>query len=157
MTRFRPLFALVSGLIFNPAIVYVGGFLAAITIPKAYFDLFSRSHLWLALTIEEAIIFALPCFLLTLGWTWLTLRTLTPTRWVCLAYATGVALGWGGLMLDGAIDISKSDYAASMSTLQLAKWMLIPAVYGVLNTLSLPMGVLVGGALSRRRLHTAAT
>ncbi len=157
MTRFRPLFALVSGLILCFVMVYVGGYLAAIAIPKAYFDLFTRSHLLLALTIEEAIVFALPCFLLALGWTLLTLRTLTPTRWVCLSYAAGIVIGWGGMQLDFALEFSKSEYATSMSTFQLARWLLLPAAYSVLNTLSLPMGVLVGSLASRRRLRTVAT
>ncbi|MDP9107450.1 MAG: hypothetical protein M3N23_00080, partial [Pseudomonadota bacterium] len=77
MTRFRTPLAFFSGLALYAIMIVVCGYLAAVVIPKAYFDLFSRAHLGLALNLQNAAVITLPCFLLALAWSWLTLRLLT--------------------------------------------------------------------------------
>ena len=42
------------------AVVYVGGMLAAVTIPRAYFNLFGQQNLSVALALTGIVMWALP-------------------------------------------------------------------------------------------------
>src|SRR6266478_450093 len=66
MTCVRRVTALASGFVLYMVVVYLVGFLAAIAIPKAYFEFFGRQHATLALTLLDAATLALPSFMRSL-------------------------------------------------------------------------------------------
>ena len=57
--------AVISGVILCNLIIYVTGYLAAITIPKEYFLWFGKAHITMSLIILDAIIIALPRLITT--------------------------------------------------------------------------------------------
>ena len=91
--------AFVGGVaLYQAVVVYFGGFLAAIAIPKAYFEWFGRPHLEVALGLVALATFAVPVALLVAGGTLALhklLRKLSPRTFmlaitagalVCFAY-----------------------------------------------------------------------
>jgi hypothetical protein len=70
MLPIRILVAFIAGaLLYQTAVVFAGGVLAAIAIPKAYFAWFGPRYIELALAIVQIVGFALPVALLVAGGT----------------------------------------------------------------------------------------
>lgn len=67
-TTLRPFIAAAAGALLHQAVlVDVGGRLAAIAVPAAYFETFGRSNLAAALALLHLLSFALPIFILLTG------------------------------------------------------------------------------------------
>ena len=73
MTTFQRIAAFVSGFILCIVVVFIGGYLAALPIPRAYFEWFGQNKV-LALSVAEAVVFALPVFLLAFTWSYFTIQ-----------------------------------------------------------------------------------
>jgi hypothetical protein len=89
MSYVNRIVALVSGILLMPVCGYVSGFVNQILISTNYTEYFGKGDLALALMPY----LSLPCFILSLAWSWMTLR------W--LARPPRVAVRWllGGLIL----------------------------------------------------------
>lgn len=147
MKRSTAVTMFLSGVLLYSAAVYIGGYLAAIAIPQAYFDSLGI-YKTLALIIEEALFYALPIFLLAAAWGYVTIRPLKigyrkATLW-CLA---GVVAGWLGWMAHALILFATDPEPNNFSLEKLTLLMIIPPVWGVLNIAAAPSGVAFGGWL----------
>ena len=141
--------AFVSGLALYNAIILVGGFLAAVAVPQAYFAWFGQNKA-LALVLEEAIVFALPVFLLALFWSHLTVRAFRgawrqATKW-CFG---GLAFAWLAWLVYGLAQLAANPVSNQFQLPTLLLSLLVPPLWGILNVLAAPCGVLLGGALAR--------
>ena len=141
--------AFVSGFALYNAVVLVGGFLAAVAIPQAYFAWFGQNKV-LALVLEEAVVFALPVFLLALVWSHLTVRAFRgawrqSTKW-CFG---GLAFAWLAWLVYGLVQLAENPVPNQFPFGTLLVSLLVPPLWGVLNVLAAPCGVLLGGALAR--------
>src|SRR5277367_1264928 len=102
------LICFVSGLALYNVVVYVGGVLSAIQIPRQYFTWFGE-HKILALFLEEAAVFALPVFLLCLLWSYVTVRgkgraSRQATHWTL----GGLLLAWLGWFAYTAVSLASN-------------------------------------------------
>ena len=97
MRAARILLAFLAGvLLYQTAVVLVGGVLAAIAVPKAYFDWFGRSNLELALALLQLVGFAIPIAVLVAGGTLSIQRTLnTRPSAVLVAVLAGLIACFG--------------------------------------------------------------
>jgi hypothetical protein len=138
MNKVRAAVALLSGLALYNGFVHFGGFLAAISVPKAYFELFGRQQV-LALFVLDAFTFALPCFALSAVWSWITLRTLAPARSAAKWCLGGIVLGWLYWEMQFILMALPLPDRLPLSSLILGS--LIPPVWAVLHTLAVPLGL----------------
>ncbi len=150
MKRSTALTMFLSGVLLYSAAVYIGGYLAAIAIPHAYFELFGANKT-LALVVEEAVVYALPIFLLAAAWGYASIRPLKgshrkATLW-CLA---GVVAGWLGWIVHSLAHFTNNPQPNQFSLGTLALLLIIPPVWGVLNVAAAPSGVVFGGWLAGR-------
>jgi hypothetical protein len=92
MPTVRLLLAFVAGALFYQAfVVQFGGVLAAIAVPKAYFDGFGRAHRQVALALVELVTMGLPKALLVAGGTLAAMRLLeAPVRPLLVALFVGL-------------------------------------------------------------------
>jgi hypothetical protein len=149
MKNVRRIAALVSGFALYNVLVFVGGFLAALQIPRAYFAWFGP-HKVLALVLEEAVTFGLPVFLLALAWSYLTIRQFRgawwPSTWWCFG---GLALAWFAWLIYSLSYLMINPVPSQFPFGTLLLSFLIPPVWGILNTIAAPCGVMLGGRLAR--------
>jgi hypothetical protein len=107
----------------------------------------------LELLLGEALLFALPLFLLALAWSYVTVRPRRrgrpPTTAWCLA---GMALAWLGWLLYGAAHAAVDELAVQHSVAELLLSPATPPLWGLLNGLAVLLGVLIAGMLVRRQL-----
>jgi hypothetical protein len=149
MKNVQRIVAFVSGLALYNALVFVGGFLAALPIPRAYFAWFGQ-HTVLALLLEEAIVFALPVFFLALAWSYLTIRPFRSAWWPATKWCFGgFAFAWFAWLAYGLASLVANPVPNQFPFGTLLLSFLIPPVWGILNTLAAPCGVLLGGSLAR--------
>ena len=138
----RPAGAFASGVLFNQVLEVFLGVLAAVTIPKGYWAWFG-AHKVVALFIEEAVVYALPAFLLAFFWGRLTVRLIGLSHRGALWCMAGLVVAWG-----------VSDFQAmQLSELPLPKLLivvLVPPVWGILPMLAPPLGLLMAGGFGRR-------
>ncbi|MCV2357337.1 hypothetical protein LNV09_24620 [Paucibacter sp. B2R-40] len=81
-----------GALLYQVAVVYVGGTLAAVAIPKSYFDWFGRSNIEVGLALLQLATFALPIAILVAGGVLAAHRVLAgSTRSVLMALLAGLA------------------------------------------------------------------
>jgi hypothetical protein len=155
MKAFLLLGAFVSGLALVIAAAYLGGYLAAIAIPKAYFAFFGSAHKRWALAIMDALAMALPFFLLSLAWCWLTLRragaSLKVAAWCCLA---GIVAGLTYTQVQSAITLRALEGAPNSASFLGYLWRVFPPL-AVLDLLAFPVGFLAAVALLHRHLRTS--
>lgn len=148
--------AFISGLALVIAAAYFGGFLAAIAIPKAYFTFFGREHRSWALAIMDAVTMALPFFLLSLAWCWLTLRragsSLNMAAVCCLA---GILAGLIYTEVDLALTLHELDAAANSTSFLVYLWRAFPPPWAILDLVAFPAGFVVAVAIMRRSTPTA--
>jgi hypothetical protein len=123
-------------------VLYLVGFLAAIAIPKAYFELFGRQHVTLALTLLDAATLALPSFMLSLAWFWVTLRWITrPPRiavWWC---AGGIAIAWLYWQVDFVLWYQSHRTEDMLSLATMLFNTLVSPVWGIATVLAVPAGL----------------
>jgi hypothetical protein len=141
--------AFVSGFALYNTVVLVGGFLAAVAIPQAYFAWFGQNKV-LALVLAEAVVFALPVFLLALVWSHLTVRGYRgawrqATKW-CFG---GLAFAWLAWLVYGLAQLAANPVPNQFPLGTLLLSLLVPPLWSVLNVLAAPCGVLLGGVLAR--------
>jgi hypothetical protein len=138
----------VSGfMLYNVVVVYVGGFLAAVAIPRAYFEWFGQNKT-LALVLEEAAVYALPVFVMCTAWSYVTARAFRrasgrAAKWMLYGFAAAW-VSWLAVIAPSLLPTPPSAWsiAAAMSAL------IIPPVWGVLNLVAGPLGVAVAGVLA---------
>ena len=141
--------AFVSGVVLHISFLIVAGLLAAVQIPRSYFEWFG-DHRIIGLALEEAVVVAVPVFLFALVWSFLTVRSLKevgrrPTSW-CF---TGFAVAWLVSIVHTLAHMSSNPVPNQypLSTLLLS--FLVPPVWAVLNSIAAPVGILAGGSLAR--------
>jgi len=149
--RFYRVSAFISGLALVLACVYVGDYLAALAVPKAYFAFFGREHQRLALATLSCITVAVPFFLVSLAWCWLMLRgrgaAIRSAAWCCVAgMAAGLiyVLVWSGLTLRAAEALAAPPSLFAYLLRVTPPWWALPQM------LALPGGLAVAAMLSRR-------
>ena len=144
MSYVRKVAALASGFVLYMVVVYLVGFLAAIAIPKAYFQFFGRQHATLALTLLDAATLALPSFMLSLAWFWVTLRWIArPPRVAVFWCLGGIALAWLYWQIDFVLWY-QSHRTQDMSALATMLFnTLAPPVWGIPNVLAVPAGLVI--------------
>lgn len=138
----RPAGAFASGVLFNHVLEVFIGVLAAVTIPKGYWAWFG-AHKVVALVIEEAVVLALPAFLLAFFWGRLTVRLSGLSRRGAFWCVAGLVVAWG----------VSAFQAMQLSELPLPKLLmvfLVPPVWGILSMLAPPLGLLMAGGIVRR-------
>jgi len=81
-----------GALLYQVAVVYVGGILAAVVIPRSYFNWFGRANIDVGLALLQLASFALPIAVLVAGGVLAAHRVLTgSTKSVLVALLTGLA------------------------------------------------------------------
>jgi hypothetical protein len=141
--------AFVSGVVLYNLVILVGGFLAAVAVPQAYFAWFGQNKV-LALATEEAVVYALPVFVLATLWSHITVRVFPgawrqATRW-CFA---GLAFAWLAWLAYSLAQFVTNPVPNQFPVGTLLLSLLVPPLWGVLNVLAAPCGVLLGGVLAR--------
>ena len=162
MTYLRRVTALASGFVLYMVVVYLVGFLAAIAIPKAYFEFFGRQHAALALTLLDAATLALPSFMLSLAWFWVTLRWIArPPRvavWWCVG---GIAIAWLYYQVDFVLwyQSHRTEDMFPLATMLFNT--VVPPVWGIATVLAVPAGLATAAWMAStsvrvtdRHLHT---
>jgi hypothetical protein len=142
--------AFCSGLALYSAAVMVGGSLAELAwrsgLPARLGQPESLQQLF-----GEALLVALPIFLMALAWSYVTVRPYKrgrrpPTAW-CLG---GLAMAWLGWLFYGAA------YAAAEGLHGPDSWLGVllspqsPPLWGLLNAVAVLLGILLAGVLARR-------
>jgi hypothetical protein len=131
--------AFISGLVLYNVFVFIGGVLEAIVIPKAYFTFFGAQHKALSLFILEAVTFAMPCFILSTIWSWLTLHWLPPVRACAKWYLIGIVGGWLYWQLQFmVVALEVPDHPSIPALLAMS---VITPVWAILNALAVPLGL----------------
>jgi hypothetical protein len=134
--------ALVSGIALVIVAMYVGGFLAAVAIPRSYFDAFGSGHRKLALAVLDSFTMALPFFLLSFAWCWFTLRaaitTLTVAAWCCIA---GIVIGLAGTEVQAAMTLRTLEATPNPSSFFSYLWRVLPPIQVLLDLLAFPAGL----------------
>ena len=139
--------AFLSGtLLYYAAVVYVGGTLAAVAIPRSYFEFFGRQNLSFALALLSLVTWALPvAILVTAGY--LVGERLLPGSRRAVSYSITL-----GMLACAAYWLSQSE--VWLASLSLFPWWSAP------NTIAPWVGAAVGIWLIRRskvgRLHAGA-
>jgi hypothetical protein len=151
-----------SGLALVVAGAYFSGYLAALAVPKAYFAFFGREHRTLAWVFVDFAYVALPFFLLSLAWCWLTLRpaasSIKEAAWFCFG---GIVLGFAYEEWLSAIALRAAEDLPNPSSFFTYLWRVVPAWRALPNVLAFPVGLLAAFALVRRsnitrQAHTPA-
>jgi hypothetical protein len=156
MTYVRRVAALASGFVIYMVVVYLVGFLAAIAIPKAYFEFFGRQHATLALTLLDAATLALPSFMLSLAWFWVTLRWIArPPRvavWWCLG---GIAIAWLYWQVDFVLwyQSHRTEDMFPLATMLFNT--LIPPIWGISTVLAVPAGLVIATWMASTSVQVA--
>jgi hypothetical protein len=144
----------VSGVALALAAGYFSGYLAALVVPKAYFAFFGREHRTLAWIIVNLVYVALPFFLLSLGWCWLTLRAATSSikeaAWFCFG---GIVLGLVYEEWMSAIALRAAEGLPNSSSFSSYLWRVLPNWRDLPNFLAFPAGLVAAFALVRRPLR----
>jgi hypothetical protein len=151
MKNLRYLGAFVSGVALVIAAAYVGGFLAAIAIPKAYFVFFGNEHKAWALAIMDAPTMALPFFLFSLAWCWVTLRHVrsspTVAAWCCLS---GIVVALYCTEIQSALTLRALEATPNPAFFLSYLWRVVPPLWAILDLVAFPAGLIAAVALLRR-------
>ena len=145
--------AFLSGFLLFAALTYVSGYLAAVVIPRSYFEYFGRQHLTLALVIEEAIVIALPLFLLSVAWAYLSLRPMRVQRskamLSCLAGLLVAQAAFDIYLLRAFIEMPVPDGGQKVPVLTFVFETIFPwsQPWAYLNVLAAPAGIVVASLL----------
>ena len=144
--------AFVSGAVLYGVVIVASRFASGSALPV---DLASRLGApgSLGFAVGEAAVVAVVVFALALGWTYFTLRLYDKGRrvftWWCLA---GLVCGFLGAFLLGVIDLAGRVSAPSNSILASLLSPTEPPLFGLLNLLVAPLGVVLAGRLVRREV-----
>lgn len=153
MPRMRLLLIALAGvLLYGLAVVYLSGWLAAITVPAAYFARFGREHRELALALLNLLTWALPVLMaVMLGAAGvLRMSRVLPRRQALLALGLGMLLGWLGWQMVAAFSLTTHpDAPLSLGqALLLTSW---PAWWSAPNALAPWLGLALAAVWALRR------
>ena len=146
--------AVLAGIAIYQAVVFLGGFLAAIAVPRAYFDWFGRPRLELALALVDLATFAIPIVALTTGFTLFSHSLLKAPS--ARAFMPFVALGalatyayWAAkfVLVTPELSAGAEAFPASVRLTQL----LMPTWWSLPNSLAPWLGFAIAGLLISRR------
>jgi hypothetical protein len=150
MRHSRHLGAFVSGLALYSAAVLLSGLLAGHHLLGPYLSRLGGDESW-ARVFGEAAVYAVPVFVLALGWAYVTLRPYRrgrrPTTGWCLS---GFGLAWLGWLFYGVLLAAEGGQAGMLPISEMLLSPLVPPLWGLLNALVVLCGVLIAGALARR-------
>ncbi len=119
-----------SGVVLYRVVIHVGGYLAAIAVPTGYFAWFGANKT-LALTLQHALTFALPIFVLAVTWSFLSIRPVrTRHRRATLCCLAGVVAGWFGWAIAGLVQFAAHPSAQPLPWTTLAVAILVPPIWG---------------------------
>ena len=159
----RIFLAFVAGIWLYQVAVVVGGFLASIAIPKAYFAWFGRSHVELALAVFDTATFAVPIALLLAGGTLAAYRLLgpLPLKAFMLALCLGAISCFAFWVALSVLFVPDLPYGVQpYPPTVLLKQLLMPPWWAVPNMLAPWLGLafagwlLSAGSAARRRVGT---
>jgi hypothetical protein len=143
--------AFISGIALVTVAMYLGGFLAAITIPRSYFDAFGGGHRKLALAVLDGFAVALPFFLLSFAWCWLTLRaavtTLKVAAWCCVA---GIGIGLAVTEVQSALTLRTLEAMPNPSSFFSSLWRVLPPMRALPDLLAFPAGLIAAVWFAQR-------
>ena len=150
MKHFGRMVAFVSGVALY-CIVVLGSALAANSaVPRAYAALVAAPGT-VALAFAEAVVIAVMVFVLGLAWTYAMLLLYRNGRREATAWCVGgLALAWVGWVMYGAMTSGGRDVPDDVPVASLLLSSVTPPLWGILNAIAAPAGVLLGGALVRR-------
>ncbi|QPF76287.1 hypothetical protein G8A07_27385 [Roseateles sp. DAIF2] len=154
MMHSRRIGAFFSGAALYSAAMLLSGHMAELLGPRDFLYLFG-SHGSLGRLFGEALTYALPVFLLALGWSYVTVRPYRrgrrPTTAWCLG---GMALAWIGWLFYGVVVAAEGpQYSVPLAALLLSS--LVPPLWGLLNSFAALAGVVTAGSLAKRVVITA--
>jgi hypothetical protein len=155
MRTARSLIAVLLGVvIYNIAVVYAGGFFAALGIPKSYFAFFGREWRGLALMLMFVGAWALPVMALVVASTFVSLRLLRhdfQTLASCLVI--GMLMAFLYWQLSGAFYVSPDASSTTPSPWSVFFSTLVPAWWSLPNALAPWIGVALGIFVAKRAAH----
>lgn len=141
----------VSGLTLYSAAMLLAGALAGRGLPSELLSSLGEPES-LSQLLGEALIYALPMFLLALGWSYVTVRPTRrgrrPTTGWCVA---GLALAWLVWVFYGAFDAAAGGGSSEASLAVKLLSPLEPPLWGGLTGPAVLLGVLVAGSLINKR------
>lgn len=151
MRQSRRLSAFISGLALYSVAMLISGPLSELHLPGPLLRLFGAQGSQGQL-LGLAALYAVPAFMLALGWAYLALRPQRPgrrpkTAW-CLA---GLALAWLGWLFYGMVCVATEAWPGQPSVAEVLLSSGIPPLWGALNSLAVLAGVLIAGQLVRRQ------
>jgi hypothetical protein len=143
--------AFISGIALVTVAVYLGGFLAAIAIPRSYFNAFGSEHKKLALAILEVVAMALPYFVLSFIWCWLTLRgAVTRLKVVALCCVTGIVIGLAYTEVQSAMMLRTLESLPNPPSFLSYLWRVLAPVWALPNLFAFPAGLVAAVWFVRR-------
>jgi hypothetical protein len=150
--------AFISGIALVTAAVYLGGFLAAFAVPKTYFDVFGSEHRKLAFAVLDGFTMALPFFLLSCAWCWLTLRAavaaVTVATWCCVV---GIMIGLASIEVQSAETLRTLE-ATNSSLFFPYLWRVLQSGSALPDLLAFPAGLVAAASLvPRDRINRKGT
>ena len=134
----KALFALaglISGVLLYSLIIYVTGFLAAITFPHGYVSWFGKQHVILALALFDLFVISFPKFFIASVWSVGTLLVFRKHYWLISVFC------FLGCVLTQAYWDYRSDFAFNYLVLITGEPWAIP------NLISVPCGIFGAGFL----------
>ena len=124
------------------------GVLAATPVPKAYFEFFG-THKIIALVLEEAVLIALPGWLLSVGWGLGATRLVRGSPLRVAGWATaGLSVAWLAMLLRTWADWESNAPPDAYPVVQLLWSSLVPPVWGIPTLVSAPSGLLAAGSIA---------
>ena len=145
--------AFASGVLLYCAVIGASATLSEFGLPQAI-QTWLGGRTSVTAVVTEALLIALLMLLLTLCWTYLTIRPAgalrrgqRPTTPWCLG---GIACGWLGWMLFGAMHFALNANAYSQPLLNLLLSSTAPPLWGCLNIVGVAAGAMLAGALASR-------
>jgi hypothetical protein len=150
MLHTRRIGAFFSGLALYCAAMLMSRLLAELLGPNDLFYVFggrdSASRI-----MGESLVYALPVFVLALGWSYLTVRPQRrgrrPTTGACI---WGMGVAWLGWLFYGVFAAAQMPHYSSLSLTAMLLSSLVPPLWGLLNMVAALAGVVTAGSLARR-------
>lgn len=150
MLHSRRIGAFFSGLALYSAAMLMSGLMAELFGPSDFFYLFGSQDS-ASRIVGESLIYALPVFLLALGWSYLTVRPQRrgrrPTTGACM---WGMGLAWLGWLFYGVLAAAQMPHYSSLPLTAMLLSSLVPPLWGVLNMVAALAGVIAAGTLVKR-------
>jgi hypothetical protein len=145
-------------LLYQVAVVYVGGALAAVAIPKSYFDWFGRANAEAGLALLQLVSFAVPVSVLVAGGVLAVHRVLAgSTRPVLVAVLAGLVTCFLFWVVVPATRSSPAQAVEPQPPLMLLRQVLLPPWWALSGLLAPWVGFALGAWLLARKAARAVS